>query len=232
MSCRVVTAALLLFAGVSIAAIPIMSAEPQLYPTGPPHGAAYIRFVNTASEDLGIESRSAHITLPAIGERRATVFQPVVPGSRLSASLELAGRTQVIDLVLAANELVTVAVGGAEPSGLRPIIFREIPSDFNALKASVALYNRAMNCPDARLIAGDKGIVVISGVSPGGVGRQSINPISLSMSAVCSTTPGEVAPAHLGQLEAGERYSVFFFEDPGGAPRAFAIHDQIGSLPH
>lgn len=207
----------------------VRSAEPQLYPTGPQKGAAYIRFVNTASEPLSITSRLARIDLSATGSLRATEYRAVVPGDDLAASLQVGGRTKTVDLVPVRNELVTIAIGSSS-GGPKAVIFREIPTDFNALKASIALYNADNHCADGQLVAGKNNTLVISGIRPGAFGRRSINPVNLEISGNCGDTPGTQLPANLGGLEAGERYSVFIFQDENGIRRILGVHDEIGSF--
>ena len=205
------------------------AAEPQLYPTGPKNGAAYIRFVNTAGEPLSITSRLARIDLPASGSRRATEFRAVVPEDNLAASSQEGGRTKMINLMLARNELVTVAIGGSASGGPEAVVFRETPTDFNALKVSIALFNADSHCANGQLAAGKQNTPIISGVRPGALGRRSINPINVAISGNCGDTSETQLPVNLGELEAGERYSVFIFDDGNGVPQFLGIHDEIGS---
>jgi len=221
----VITVVCAILAGTSA----VRSAEPQLYPTGPKNGAAYIRFVNTAGGPLSITSRLARIDLPAGDSRRATEFRAVVPGDDLAASLQVGGRTKMVDLVLARNELVTVVIGGVASGGPEAVIFRETPTDFNALKVSIALYNADKHCPNGQLVARKQNTLVISGIRPGALGRRSINPVNVGISGNCGDTPGTQLPVNLGELEAGERYSVFIFDDANGVRQALGIHDEIGS---
>jgi hypothetical protein len=220
--------ALVVGCALSAAAGAVDAAQPQLYPTGPKNGAAYVRFVNTASNDISVTSNLARIDLPATASRRATEYRAVVPGSALSAALQAGGRTRTIALVPARNEMVTVAVGDTPSTGPTPVVFREIPDDFNALKVSVALYNADDHCPDGQLLAGERKIPVISDIRPGAYGRRTINPINMEIFGDCGKQTHQFS-VHLIKLEAGERYSVIFFAEASGVLQALVIHDQIES---
>jgi alginate O-acetyltransferase complex protein AlgF len=216
-----------LFVGCALVTACLVEAgQPQLYPTGPKGGAAFVRFVNTASRDISITSGLARIDLPASGARRATEFRAVVPGTTLSAALQATGLTRPITLVLARNEVATVAIGDA-PNGPTPIVFREIPNDFNALKVSIALYNADEQCRNAQLLAGVKKIQVVSGIRPAAFGRRTMNPVNVEIFGNCGGETDPL-PVHLGNLEAGERYSVVLFAPANsGAFHLLALHDEI-----
>jgi alginate O-acetyltransferase complex protein AlgF len=185
-----------------------IAAEGRLYPSGPPNGVAYLRFVNLAPHDVTITSPAAKITLPADAAHRVGEFDPVTPGVALTGTAQLGEATKPIDVTLKANEFVTVAVVPDGANGIMVSVFREDPSDFNALKSSLGLFNADKGCVAAQLVAGDNHQAVIPDVAPGAIGRRLVNPVNVELAAACGD-PAQAVPAKLGQLNAGDRYSIF-----------------------
>jgi len=60
-----------------------------------------------------------------------------------------------------------------------------VPSDFNALKSSLALFNLDPACAKADLLAGDNHLAVVSDVAPGALGRRLVNPVDVALSVSC-----------------------------------------------
>ena len=191
------------------------AAEGRLYPSGPPNGVAYLRFVNLAPGEVTIVSPAAKIVIPADDAHRVGEFDPVTPGAALTGSAQLGEATKPINVTLAANEFVTVAVT-ADGGGITLSVFRETPSDFNALKSSLALFNADKNCAKAQLVAGENHQPVISDIVPGALGRRLVNPVDVALGVACGD-PGQTVPAKLGQLNAGDRYSIFVVAGKSGA---------------
>lgn len=200
-----------------------IAAEGRLYPSGPPNGVAYLRFVNLAPSEITITSAAAKIVIPANDAHRIGEFDPVTPGVALTGSAQLGEATKPIDVTLTANEFVTVAVT-ATGDGISLTVFREIPSDFNALKSSLGLFNADKNCAQAQLVAGDNHQSVIPDVAPGAIGRRLVNPVDVALGIACGD-PAQAVPTKLGQLNAGDRYSVFVVAGPSG-PQAVAQRDE------
>lgn len=199
--------ALIAFAGTAFAA------DGRLYPSGPPNGVAYLRFVNLAPAEITIVSPSAKITIAADDAHRIGEFDPVTPGVALTGSVQLGEATKPIDVTLQQNEFVTVAVTGSADA-LVVTLLRETPSDFNALKSSLGLFNLDQACANAQLVAGDQHLAVISDVAPGAIGRRLVNPVDIGLGVSCGD-PAQTVPVKLGGLVAGDRYSVFVV---GGGP--------------
>jgi len=198
----------------------------RLYPSGPPHGVAYLRFANLSGGMVKVTSAAATLVLPADDANRLGHYDPVTPGNELSGTVDLGGKTQPIKMTLKPNEFLTVAVtdgGGGAP---RVTLMRETPTDFNALKSSLVLYNLDNKCGEAELVAGDSRIKVISGVIPDALGRRLVNPVDVALAVDCGDKASGVA-VKLGQMVAGERYSIFFFARSGAAPQVFALRDEM-----
>jgi hypothetical protein len=202
---------------------------PQLYESAPKGGVAYIRFVNTTAGALAIASGPVRIELAGAGADRITRFERVSPGKDLSAVIERGAQKTAIKLSLAPNELVTVALTAEQKTGaaaaVGTVLFRETPSDFNALKASLALYNADPGCAQGQLVAGEKNTSVISGVATGASDRRMVNPVSATLAARCAGA-GDPVPAALGALEAGERYSIFILPADKSGHGVLAVRDE------
>lgn len=194
---------------------PAPAAEGRLYPSGPPGGVAYLRFVNLAPREVTITSPSAKITIPADYTKRVGQFDPVPPGTALTGTAQLGDVKKPIDVTLKPNEFATVAVVADDAGGIAVSVFRETPGDFNALKASLGLFNADKSCAQAQLVAGDNHQAVISDVAPGAVGRRLVNAVSVELGVACGD-PTQAVPAKLGQLNAGDRYSVFVVAGAAG----------------
>jgi hypothetical protein len=201
-----------------------LAAEGRLYPSGPPNGVAYLRFVNLASQEVTITSPAAKISIPADNAHRVGEFDPVTPGTPLTGMVQLGTATKPIDLTLKANEFVTVAVSSAA-DGVAITMFREEPSDFNALKSSLALFNLDQRCAGAELLAGDNHLSVISAVAPGASARRLVNPVDVALTVSCGD-PANAVPAKIGALAAGERYSVFVVGASGSDRQIVAQRDE------
>ncbi|HXC29547.1 MAG TPA: alginate O-acetyltransferase AlgF [Stellaceae bacterium] len=200
-----------------------VAAEGRLYPSGPPNGVAYLRFVNLAPSEVTIVSPAAKIVMPADDAHRVGEFDPVTPGVALTGSAQLGAATKPIDITLTANEFVTVAVT-TSGDGISLTVFRETPSDFNALKSSLGLFNADKDCAKAQLVAGDSHQTVVADVAPGATGRRLVNPVNAELAVACGG-PAQAVPAKLDQLNAGDRYSVFVIAGASG-PQVVAQRDE------
>ena len=198
---------------------------PRLYNSGPARGAGFIRIANISSRVVSITPAGrARIDIAAEGAQRVTPFEAIVPG-KIAASIHIGKQMKKLDLAIAANELVTVVIGVAAKGGITTTAVRETPKDFNALRASLALFGVDNTCASARLVA-DQNTVVIAGVAPGVLGRKAVNPVKAKLEVFCGDEPAGL-PAELGQLEAGERYSILIFAGQGTGRRVLAVRDEI-----
>ena len=147
----------------------------------------------------------------------------MTPGVALTGSAQLGEATKPINVTLAANEFATVAVI-ADGGGVAVKVFRETPTDFNAMKSSLALFNADKDCTKAELVAGDQHQSVISDLAPDALGRRSVNPVKVALAVACGD-PAQAVPAKLGQLNAGDRYSIFAVAGKAG-PEIVAARDE------
>ena len=221
---RRIVGGLALLAGIALYGNTAVAAEGKLYPSGPPNGVAYLRFVNLAPQEVTITSPAAKLALPTDEAHRAGEFDPVPPGVALTGSAQLGEATKPINLTLAANEFATVAVSADGADGVTLTVFRETPSDFNALKSSIGLFNADKGCEKAQLVAGDNHQTVIPDIAPGATGRRLVNPVNVALGVACGD-PAQAVPAKLGQLSAGDRYSVFVVAK-GSGHDVVAVRDE------
>lgn len=199
------------------------AAEGRLYPSGPPNGVAYLRFANLTPAAVKVTSAGGTLDLAASGAARVGEFDPVTPGTELTGSAAVGGKTAPVKVTLKPNEFVTVAIL-AGPDGAPAItLLREEPTEFNAQKSALALYNLDKGCTGATLTAGDNHTAVISNVAPDADGRRMVNPVNVALAVACGDKSTKV---DLGALAAGERYSIFLFAPPGGAPQTLALADK------
>lgn len=198
---------------------------PRLYDSGPAHGAGFIRIANISNRVVSITPAGrARIDIGAEDALRVTRFEAIVPG-KIVAAIHVGKQTKQLDVAIAANELVTVVIGAAANGGITTTVFRETPQDFNALRASIALFGVDKTCANARLVA-EKDTVVIAGVAPGSLGRKAVNPVKATLAVFCADQPVGL-PAAPGPLEAGERYSLLIFAGQGGGRRVLALRDEM-----
>ncbi|MDO8349968.1 MAG: hypothetical protein Q7S94_02310 [Gallionella sp.] len=188
----------------------LVHAEPQLYETGPSEESSYVRFVNATEQDIAIISSkgSAKVELTAQAEGRASRFFPVKSGSKLSATIQSDKRKVSVDVVGKPWEYITIAI---VPSGLgrvKTMLVRETPTDFNAMRSSLALFNLDAKCRGAAMQGGAKNVTILDKVQPFSVQRRLVNPIKLTATIACAGQAAGTA-VDLSQLQAGERYSVF-----------------------
>lgn len=192
------------------AASALVHAEPQLYETGPSEESSYVRFVNATEQAIAVISTqgSAKIELTAQAEGRASRFFPVKSGSKLSATIQSNNRKIPVDVVGSPWEYITIVVVPGGQGRVKTKLVREIPSDFNAMRASLALFNLDAQCSAAVMQGGAKNVTILDKVQPFSVQRRLVNPVKLSASVACTGHSGSAA-VDLSQLQAGERYSVF-----------------------
>ncbi|HWB47592.1 MAG TPA: alginate O-acetyltransferase AlgF [Stellaceae bacterium] len=217
--------------GVALAAVTAgsaMAADGRLYPSGPPGGVAYLRFVNLTPHEVTVTSPAAKVTIAADAAHRVGPFDPVPPKTALTGTAQFGEASKPVDVTLAANEFATVAVVADGANGIAVETFRETPSDFNALKASLGLFNADKGCAKAELVAGANHQAVIPDVAPGTAGRRLVNPVNAELGVACGD-PAQAVPAKLGQLNAGDRYSIFVVAGKAGR-EVVAVRDEQAPL--
>lgn len=201
------------------------AAEIPLYPTGPSEDAAFLRFFNAGEQPLALSAANgASLTLDA--QQRASDFLTVPAGKPIQGTLKQGEQSAELDVSVEPGEFATV-IGLPSDAGLSLHTLREQPDDFNALKASLAFYNADASCADASLQVAGRAVDIFKAVAHGDVQRRFINPLKLSVQLQCAGTAAG-APLELGQLEAGQRYSVLLVPSAQG-PRLFQAVDNLAN---
>ena len=203
----------------------LQAAEIPLYPTGPSEDSAFLRFFNAGDTALELSSENG-ASLRLEGDVRASDFLTVPAGKPIKGSLKQGEAQQALDISVAPGEFATV-VGIATEQGLNLVTVREVPDDFNALKASLAFYSLDASCANAGLQAAGRNVDIFKDVANGALQRRSINPLSLSVQLRCAgASVGE--PLALGELAAGQRYTLFLVPSADG-PRLFQALDNLAN---
>jgi hypothetical protein len=203
------------------------AADIPLYPTGPAEDSSFVRFVNTGSTAMSLEAAGskAQIVLPPA--KPASDFQPVAANKPLVGAFTSGGQRAPIDVTVKPGEFVTVFGLVSAKGELSTKVVRELPEDFNALRASLAFYNLDGGCAQAGLKAAGRDVDVFTDVATGTAKRRFVNPVALSVQLVCAGKP-QGAPLALGTLAPGQRYSVFAVPATGGT-RAFVTNDALAN---
>jgi len=203
----------------------LQAAEIPLYPTGPSEDSAFLRFFNAGDTALELSAENG-ASLRLEGDARASDFLTVPAGKPIKGSLKQGEAQQALDISVAPGEFASV-VGIATEQGLNLVTVREVPDDFNALKASLAFYSLDTSCANAGLQAAGRNVDIFKDVAHGAVQRRSINPLSLSVQLRCAgASVGE--PLALGELAAGQRYTLFLVPSADG-PRLFQALDNLAN---
>ncbi|MCP1445161.1 hypothetical protein J3D54_004293 [Pseudomonas sp. GGS8] len=191
------------------------AADIALYPTGPDQDSAFLRFINAADRPLQLLAEGSQASLRLEGADAVSDYLPVPANQPIKGTLERNGKSQPLDIQVAAGEFASVIALPDGVQGIRQVVIREQPDDFNSLRASLAFISADPACTQAGLRAAGKNADLFKEVADGSVQRRAINPVSLSVQLVCAQT-NVGAPLDLGQLKAGERYSVVLLPGENG----------------
>ena len=203
----------------------LQAAEIPLYPTGPSEDSAFLRFFNAGQTALELSAANG-ASLRLEGDVRASDLLAVPAGTPLKGTRKQANRPQQLGINVAPGVFATV-VRIPSQQGLELVTVREEPDDFNALKASLAFYSLDASCTNAGLQAAGRNIDIFKDVAHGALQRRSINPLSLSVQLRCAgASVGE--PLALGELAAGQRYTLFPVPSADG-PRLFQALDNLAN---
>ena len=201
------------------------SAETALYETGPGQDSSFVRFLNGSDVAVVVVNGTAKLTLTTAKTGRVSRFFPVKAGAKLVASVAMYGQMREVGVVAKPGEFITIAVLPQAAGQWKTEIIREIPTDFNALRASLALVNLDPQCAAAGLQGGAAHQSVLAGMELYHMQRRLLNPVSLIGQVSC-TNQTQVNEVDLGHLQAGERYSVFLL--PVKSPRVLMVVDELG----
>ena len=206
------------------ASLSAQAADIKLYETGPAEDSSFVRFVAVSPVPVLLTAAGSEAKIALNSANPATGFFPIRANSDIKGTFNAASLASDVSLKVKPGEFASVIALG-DGKGLTQTIIREEPDDFNALKASVGLFNADKGCVNAALQVAGRSTLLVEGVAPGAVKRRSINPVSIGVRLVCDGKPvGD--DLSLGQLQAGERYSVFAVS-AGHGPRLFMANDAV-----
>ncbi|KTT22394.1 cell division protein FtsQ [Pseudomonas oryzihabitans] len=213
---------LLLLAGLG-ASVLAQAAEIPLYPTGPSEDSAFLRFVNAGSEPLALQAAGSAARLQLDAAKPVSSYLTVPAAKPIKGELQRGDASAPLELSVAPGEFATLVVLPGTPLVQR--VVREQPDDFNALKASLAFYSLDPKCATPGLQAAGRNAEIFKDVADGTLQRRSLNAVALKVQLTCAGK-AEGEPLDLGELKAGERYSVLLLPGASG-PRLLATQDSV-----
>ena len=203
--------------GVSVAEIP-------LYKTGPDEDSSFLRFVNGTEVTLQVSSAESESKVTLDAAHPASEFYQV-PANKDIKGKFLGPKSQSDVAVKVKPGEFASAVAIQDGDALKQVLLREEPDDFNALKASISLYNVDPACAVGGLQVAGRPTRLFESVAVSTLQRRSINPVKLSVQLLCDGKPVG-AVLDLGQLEGGQRYTVFAVPGKAGS-RIFLAVDAV-----
>lgn len=204
------------FAGLMSLAAQSQAADIPLYDTGPSQDAAFVRFVNARSGAMEVKAVGGSQSTTTLQSSQPTSpFYSVRGNAAVKGIFKSASLQSDVALKIKPGEFATVVAMPGNTT-IKQTVLRESPDDFNALKVSLALYNLDAQCAGAGLNVLGRNATLFENVANGTLQRRVLNPVSLSVQLLCK---GQVRPATLalGNLQAGQRYSVFVMPEGASA---------------
>ena len=183
------------------------AAEIPLYPTGPSADSSFVRFINATDVPLELTAAGSQARIKLDGTQPATSFYPVAAKAEIKGRFTSTDAQTDVSVRVKPGEFVSV-IALSDGAKLKQLVVGEEPDDFNALKASLAFVNASAGCAKAALQVVGRTVMLFEQVAPEKLMRRSINPVKISVQLLCDGQPAGTA-LDLGDLVAGERYSVF-----------------------
>ncbi|GAA0509196.1 alginate O-acetyltransferase AlgF [Pigmentiphaga sp. GD03639] len=208
----------------ALACLPALTAHAAgipLYPTGPAEDSAFVRFVNATAGPLEVQAAGTSATLALPADKPASGFMPVAASKPVKGTLAGGGQSLPVSVTVKPGEFATVVALDKKAT----VVIKESPDDFNAMRASLALYNADPACRQAGLRTAGRNIGIFENVGQGQTKRRLINPVAVSVELTCDGKP-QGAARDLGALEAGQRYTVLVVPGPQG-PRTLFANDAL-----
>ena len=183
------------------------AADIPLYPTGPSADSSFVRFINGTDAALELTAAGSQAKVRLDTKTPTTVFYPVRAKSDIKGQFTQAQRKNDIATTVKAGEFVSV-IALSDGTNLKHLTIGEEPDDFNALKVSLAFYNVSATCASASLQVVGREVMLFEKLGVNALTRRMMNPVKISVQLLCGEK-ATGAPLELGELIAGERYSVF-----------------------
>lgn len=198
----------------------LCATDMALYPTGPSQDASFVRFVNGTPQAIEVSAVGSKFKTSLPPDRPATNFLAVAANKEIKGQLlGASAAASAISLTVKPGQFISV-VAVLQGAGLTPVLFREQPDDFNALKASLSLYNVDADCAMAGLTVAGKPTSLFEKIAVNTLARRSINPVKLAVQLTCAGKPAGSA-VDLGTLQSGRRYTVLAI--PGQQQRRLIV---------
>ncbi|MDE1167863.1 MAG: alginate O-acetyltransferase AlgF [Pseudomonas sp.] len=205
----------LLIALLAVATASTQAADIALYPTGPSQDSAFLRFINPQASPLDLIAGGPDNRLRLDSTQPVSNYLTVPANQAIKGTLLRDGKRQMLSIQVAPGEFATVIALGTTRQGIEPMVVREQPDDFNALKASVAFVNADKGCARAGLRPAGLNVELFSALATGELQRRAINPLHLAVQGRCGDVDAG-PPLDLGLLKAGERYTVLLLPGANG----------------
>jgi hypothetical protein len=199
----------------------LVSAQIALYPSGPAEDSAFIRFINATPAVLEVNAEGGQAPLRLESGNPVSAFIPVQASNPVKGSLSGGGEKLALQLKVEPGEFASVFVLPDGAKALKQVVVHDVPDDFNGLKASLGFFNLDGACHEASLRPAGRTGDLFKAVAEGSLQRRSINPVSLSVQLVCANANVGTALS-LGELKAGQRYSVLVLPGATGPQLLFA----------
>jgi len=212
-----------LFFALSIVSF-VQAAEIPLYPTGPSADSSFVRFINGTDRAVDLTAAGSQAKIELDGKQPATSFFPVAAKTDIKGRFSSTGATADVSIKVKPGEFVSV-IALNDGAKLKQVVVGEEPDDFNALKVSLSFVNVSAGCAKADLQVVGRSILLFENVMPENLVRRSINPVRISVQLLCAGQ-SVGSPLNLGELIAGERYSVFAVPSANGS-RIFLTSDSV-----
>lgn len=191
----------------SLLSVSSRAADIPLYPTGPSADSSFVRFINGTDSALELTAAGSKAKVQLDAKTPTTAFYPVRAKSDIKGQFTQIQNKSDISTSVKAGEFVSV-IALADGAKIKHITIGEEPDDFNALKVSLAFYNVSATCADAGLQVVGRDVMLFEKLGVNALTKRMMNPVKISVQLQCG---GQAtgAPLELGELTAGERYSVF-----------------------
>lgn len=212
----------LILAGVLAAGT--VTAASGLYETGPEQDLSFVRFVNGTDANIAVSNSKtkAKLDLGVQGASRISAFLPIKAGAKMTATIAVGKQKFDVEVVAKPSEFITVAAVPDAAGAWKAVELREKPISFSSTRVSLAAFNFNAQCSTAQIDSVGKSDG-IKNVTPQAIKRRFVGPIKAQVQISCAGKPVG-GPLDMGQLEAGERYSIFIL--PARTPGLF-VKDEI-----
>lgn len=196
-----------------------------LYATGPERDSSFIRFVNGTDVKIAISSdrTNGKLEIGTQGAARVSAFLPIKAGVQMGARVAVGNQKLDIRVTAKPGEFITVAAVPDQAGGWKSLQLRETPSSFSSARSSLAAFNFDETCRSAQVDSAGKSDGIFKEATSQAIQRRFVGAVKAQVQISCAGKP-KGGPLDLGQLEAGERYSIFLLPMQ---PNALSVKDVV-----